>query len=236
MNTRLKCLLLDDELPGLTYLRRLCEQIPGLEVVKAFNDPEKFVESLPELEYNLCVLDIEMPGISGLEVAKLLKNTPVIFTTAYKEYALEAFDLNAIDYIQKPIQKERFERAITKAFKLIGSKEEKKYAQFNTDKGKAILVFDEIAYITSSETDKRDKVVYLENSRHLTLKNINYEQLLTILPSSRFCRINKKDVIALKIVQFYSHEEISTTLLTKEKEMIKLPLSDTYRSEFKSKF
>lgn len=235
MNTKLKCLLLDDELPGLAYLRMLCEQIPNVEVVKAFNDSEKFVASLASLDYNLCILDIEMPKLSGMEVAKLIKDTPVIFTTAYKEYAAEAFDLNAIDYIQKPIQKERFEKAISKAARAIGSLLKKQYAQFNTDKGKAVLLFDEIMYITSSDTDKRDKVVYLEDEQRLTLKNISYEQLLLLLPASKFCRINKKDVIALKAIQFYSHEEISTKLLNKNKEVIKLPLNDTYRAEFKSK-
>lgn len=236
MNTKLKCLLLDDELPGLTYLRMLCEQIPDVEVVKAFNDAEKFVEALPNLDFNLCILDIEMPKLSGLEVARLIKDAPVIFTTAYKEYAVEAFDLNAIDYLQKPIQKERLERAIAKAGQVLSFKEKKQYAQFNTDKGKAILWFDEIVYITTSENDKRDKVAYLENEQRFTIKNINYEQLLALLPSNKFCRINKKDVIALKAVQFYSHEEIITKLFSKDKEVIKLPLNDTYRSEFKSKF
>ena len=226
---------MDDELPGLTYLRMLCEQIPNVEVVKAFNDSEKFVAALATLDFNLCILDIEMPKLSGMEVAKLIKDTPVIFTTAYKEYAAEAFDLNAIDYIQKPIQKERFEKAISKAAKAVGSSVKKQYAQFNTDKGKAVLLFDEIMYITSSDTDKRDKVVYLEDEQRLTLKNISYEQLLLLLPASKFCRINKKDVIALKAVQFYSHEEISTKLVNKNKELIKLPLNDTYRAEFKSK-
>ena len=228
-------MLLDDELPGLAYLRMLCEQIPDVEVVKAFNDSEKFVAALATFDYNLCILDIEMPKLSGLEVAKLIKDTPVIFTTAYKEYAAEAFDLNAIDYIQKPIQKERFEKAISKAIKAIGTYEKKQYAQFNTDKGKAVLLFDEIMYITSSDTDKRDKVVYLEDEQRITLKNISYEQLLSLLPTNKFCRINKKDVIALKVVQFYSHEEISTKLFTKNKEVIKLSLNDTYRAEFKAK-
>ena len=236
MNTKLKCLLLDDELPGLTYLRMLCEQIPNLEVVKAFNNPEKFIESLNTLDFNICILDIEMPQLNGLEVAKLIKDKLIIFTTAYKDYALEAFDLNAIDYIQKPIQKERLEKAISKAFIILNNSPKKiNYAQFNTDKGKALLLFDEITYITSSDTDKRDKVIYLENEQHLTLKNISYEQLLLILPSTKFCRVNKKDVIALKVVRFYSHEEISTKLYTKDKEIIKLPLNDAYRAVFKSK-
>lgn len=236
MSTKLKCLLLDDELPGLAYLKMLCEQIPNVEIVKAFNDPEKFVDSLDSLEYDLCILDIEMPKLNGIEVAQRIKDKPVIFTTAYKEYAAEAFDINAIDYIRKPIQKERLEKAIAKAMTIIGSTPaQKKYAQFNTDKGKTLLMFDEILYITSSDTDKRDKIAYLSTEQRLTLKNISYEQLLAILPSDRFCRLNKKDVIAMNMVRTYTHDEVTTSIFNKDKEALKFPLNDTFRTEFKSR-
>ena len=227
---------MDDELPGLTYLRMLCEQIPNVEVVKAFNDSEKFANALATLDYNICILDIEMPKLNGMEVAKLIKDKPIIFTTAYKDYAAEAFDLNAVDYIRKPIQKDRLEQALSKAAIILNTSPVKKeYAQFNTDKGKALLLFDEIIYITSSDRDKRDKIIYLENEQRLTLKNISYEQLLSILPANKFCRVNKKDVIAIKAVHIYSHEEIITKLLSKKKEAIKLALNDAFRAEFKSK-
>jgi len=116
LNTKLKCLLLDDELTGLSYLKMLCEQIPELEVVKAFNSPLKFFTELPKLDFDLCILDIEMPEMNGLQVANLLNGRPVIFTTAYKEYAADAFDLNAVDYVRKPLTKERLEKAVKKAF------------------------------------------------------------------------------------------------------------------------
>ena len=101
LSTKLKCLLLDDELPGLTYLKMLCEQIIDIEVVKTFNDPVLLLNEQSFLDYDFCIMDIEMPSMNGLQVANLLNGKPVIFTTAYKEYAVEAFDLNAIDYVQK---------------------------------------------------------------------------------------------------------------------------------------
>lgn len=78
----------------------LCEQIPELEIVKAFNNPSTFLKELPNLEFDLCIMDIEMPDMNGLQVANLLNGKPVIFTTAYKEYAAEAYDLDAIDYVR----------------------------------------------------------------------------------------------------------------------------------------
>ncbi|MBC7863380.1 MAG: response regulator transcription factor [Bacteroidia bacterium] len=236
MSTKLKCLLLDDELPGLTYLRMLCEQINDVEVVKAFNDPQKFLEAIPQLQFDLCILDIEMPGLNGMQVAELIKDKLIIFTTAYKEYAAEAFDLNAVDYIRKPFQKERLEKAIDKAKKMLTDKSlAKQSVQFNTDKGKAILLFDEMLYITTSDTDKRDKIVFLEGETRITLKNISFKELLALLPKEKFCRVNKKDVIALKAVQFYTHEEIRTKVKGKNKEAICLPLNESYREEFKEK-
>ena len=237
MNTKLKCLLLDDELPALSYLKALCEQISDVEVVKAFNDVEKFLEAAKELDFNLCILDIQMPKMSGLEVAERLNNKLIIFTTAYKEFAAEAFDLNAVDYIRKPIQKERFEQAIAKAKTILQQQVSTKKTQaiWNTDKGKTLLSFDDILYITASDMDSRDKLVYLKSGQRTVIKNTSFEQILSILPKNKFCRINKKDVIALKIVQHFTSEEIKTNILGKNDQPLTLPLSDVFSEEFKSK-
>lgn len=148
MNTKLKCLLLDDELPGLTYLKMLCEQIPELEVVKAFDRPDVFLAESSGLEFDLCLLDIEMPQMNGIELAHLLQGKPVIFITAHKEYAAEAFDLDAVDFVRKPIQLERLQKAVQKAIKQIGdSRHSKNFVQLNTDKGKFLLHFDRLCYL-----------------------------------------------------------------------------------------
>jgi len=237
LNTKLKCLLLDDELPGLTYLRMLCEQIPELEVVKAFNDPLKLLRASADLEFDLCITDIEMPGLSGLELAQLLKGKQVIFITAYKEFAAEAFDLDAVDYIRKPIQKERLEKAIFKAARLIEKEKiEKQFMQLNTNKGKALVAFDQLLLITSAEKDKRDKLAYLDTGHEITLKNISFEQLLSLLPSDGFCRVSKKDIIALRAVKFFTHQEIKTTILPEnsDKELV-LSLGENFRKDFLDK-
>ncbi|HEY6083375.1 MAG TPA: response regulator transcription factor, partial [Chitinophagaceae bacterium] len=218
---------------GLAYLRMLCEQIQGITVVKSFNDPVKLLEESPDIDFDLCILDIEMPGINGLELARSLKNKPVIFITAYKEYAAEAYDLEAIDYICKPVRKERLEKAIAKAMQLLtGSGEHKAYFQVNSDKGKTILFFDRIVYITVAENDKRDKIAYLDNGRQLLIKNISFEKLLEQLPESLFCRVNKRDIISLGALLYFSHDEIVINLKNSDREEIALSLSDTYRSHF----
>lgn len=226
---KIRCILLDDELPGLTYLRMLCEQIPNVEVVKAFNDPNLFLDEREGLDFDLCILDIEMPGINGLEVARQLKNKPVIFTTAYKEYASEAFDLDAIDYIKKPIQKERLEKSIEKAREQVGKPVSKKtFAQFNTNKGKVLLFFDTVVYVTTAEIDKRDKIAFLDDGSEVHLKNISFDQLLEAFPGNQFCRVNKKDVVSIKKVKHFSNEELKLHF----KGDLSIVLSDAYRADF----
>jgi DNA-binding LytR/AlgR family response regulator len=229
-------LLLDDELPGLTYLKLLCERIPELEVVKAFNNPALFLAELPQLEYDLCILDIEMPGMNGLELAQLLQGTPVIFTTAYKEYAADAFDLDAIDYLLKPIQFERLKQSVNKAVnRLHQTTPNKTFFQLNTDKGKAILYFEQIACILASEVDSRDKKALMTDGSSLTLKNISFSALEAVLPASSFCRVNKQAMVALKTVKFFAFNEITTQLTTSEGQSLKLSLSEVYREDFLKK-
>jgi DNA-binding LytR/AlgR family response regulator len=188
----------------------LCEQIPELEIVKAFDNPERLLAEIPKLDFDLCISDIEMPGIDGLSLAGLLQNKLVIFTTAYKNYAAEAFDIDAVDYITKPVTKERLQKAVTKALERFNKPEiTKKFIHLNTDKGKALLYFHQIHYVKTAVTDSRDKEVFLTDGSSLILKNINFDSLLSQLPETDFCRVNKKEIIAMKAVKFFNHNEIT---------------------------
>lgn len=233
MASKLKCLLLDDEIPGLTYLKMLCEQIPGLIVVKSFNDPTRFLEEYSALDFDLCIIDIEMPHFDGLKVANLLQGKAVIFATAYKEYAAEAFDLNAVDYLRKPVSLERLKRAIDKAqIQINAQNEPSRYFTCNTDHGKAIIPIDELAWIGTSQGDSRDKSAHLKDSSSLLLKNISFETLLRSLPNGSFVRINKQEIINLGIVRFFSHDQITTTLMQEGGKPLIFNLSERFRENF----
>jgi len=103
--------------------------------------------------------------MDGLSVAQLLTNKGIVFVTAYKEYALEAFEVDAIDYIAKPIKKERLQRAIQKAMRQLKPIEQNTSLTINSNKGKAILQFDDILYIKTCENDGRDKEIILEGEQ-----------------------------------------------------------------------
>jgi len=236
MNNKIKCILLDDELPGLTYLRMLCEQIPSVEIIRAFNNPLLLLEECKNIEFDLVILDIEMPGISGLDVAQLLGEKAIIFTTAYKDYAADAYDVDAIDYIRKPILKERLEKAIEKArIKIKDKIPQKNFIHINTNKGKTVLFFEQLQYITTAEIDKRDKLAMLVDGQKLVIKNTSFDQLLDLLPKTDFCRINKKEIIALNIVRYYSCDEITSSVKNSQKHDIVFTLSDTFKGDFLEK-
>lgn len=232
MNIKIKCVLLDDELPGLTYLKMLCEQISEIEIVKVFNNPEKLLSEAPFLDFDLCILDIEMPDLNGIAVANLLIDKHIIFTTAYKEFAVEAFDLDAVDYITKPVKKERLEKAITKVVNRIKKDEKKQFISLNTNKGKSVLFFENILYIKSADSDSRDKIAYLKDNSQLTLKNISYESLQKKLPENKFCRINKSETIAIDVVNFFTHDEITTKIILSDGRPLVLTLGTSYREDF----
>lgn len=228
----MKCVLLDDEIPGLTYLKMLCEQIRDVEVVKSYDDPQKFLEEAPELDFELCILDIEMPKLNGVQVASMLKEKQIIFTTAYRNYAADAFDLDAIDFVQKPVTKERLEIAIRKAItRSMTAAKSPGYLQLNTDQGKSVIRIENIAFIIASEIDSRDKVAVMHDRSSLVLKNISFMTLREMLPGELFCQVNKRQMISLRIVASFTFEEIITTH-TDHGGPLKFVLSEAYRQQF----
>lgn len=214
----------------------LCEQIPEVEIIKTFNNPERLLAEIPDLDFDLLISDIEMPGIDGLHLAETLQDKLIIFCTAYKEYAADAFNIDAVDYITKPVKLERLQKAISKAFERFHKPDTaRKFIQLNTDKGKTLLYFNEIQYIKTAVSDSRDKTVLLTDGSFLNLKNVKFDTLLKELPEADFCRINKKEIVAVKAIKFFNHNEIVLHHLEKNEKNSTLILSETYRSDFLKK-
>ena len=228
----LRCVLLDDELLALQYLKLLCEQINGVEVVKVYNNAEKFIQEKDELDFDVCVTDIEMPSINGLQIANLLSDKHIVFTTAYRDFAVEAFDLEAIDYITKPVQKDRLEKAFRKIEKLTKEiKQVSEYITLNSEKGKSIINTNDVFYITVSDVDSRDKIIHFKDETTLLVKNNSFEKLKEILPSKKFTRINKREIIAMNCVNYYSHDEIVSKILIDGKPKT-FTIGINFRNEF----
>jgi len=233
----IKCVILDDELLAISYLKLLCEQIENVEVVKAFNDPNLFLNEIENIDCNVCILDIEMPGMNGLQVVEHIPDSKkIIFTTAYKEYAAEAFDLNVVDYVRKPIKIERLAQAFEKAGKLIQNTHKKDFIEWNTNIGKTIIFTNQIAYIRTSEIDSRDKDITLRDGTTIVLKNLNFKSLLEMLPAKDFAQVNKKEIIALSFIKVFSNNEIITTIPVNDKSFLKLQIGEIYKKRLSELF
>ena len=159
-------------------------------------------------------------------------NKPVIFTTAYKDFALDAFEVSAVDYVLKPVTLERLQLAIEKIKQVLPVVEEKKYVQLNSDKGKSIIYFDKITYIATSEIDSRDKILWFEDGSKLKLKNISFDKLQVSLPFGQFVRVNKKELLSMRCIHSFSSYEIKTSILLQTGKNLTLNLSEIYKEEF----
>lgn len=232
MAKTLRVVLLDDELLALAYLRTLCDSIPGIEVVKAFDDPVIFLSEIKNLAFDFCISDIVMPSLTGLEVAQELKSIPIIFTTAHNEYAADAFDIEAIDYLRKPVQRERLARAIEKVQIHIEQLKSQATWTVNTNKGKLSIQQSQIVSFSTDTYDRRDKLLLLENGDQFVVKNKSFDQLLQELDSVSFIRISKSELISTDFIQGYQGDFVISKLRNEEGKYMEFNLSENYRKSF----
>jgi DNA-binding LytR/AlgR family response regulator len=230
----LKCIAIDDEPPALLLLREYISKTASLELIQTFEDAITGGEFLRRHPVDLLFIDIDMPDISGLDLVRSLKEKPmVIFTTAHKKYAIEGFELDAIDYLLKPISYERFLKAVNKAveyynyiIKKPGDESESLfvYSEYRMLK----IPIDQIEFIESLEDYIK---IHIINSKPvLTLMTL--KGVLEKLPASKFSRIHRSFIVANDKVRSIQNRKVMLTSSTE------LPVSESYLgfiSEWKKK-
>jgi len=201
-------IIADDDEMQLDFVQMHLQHLPDLQCLATCNDAFETREKTLALKPQLLILDVEMPGLSGLQLAKSLKHPPaIIFITSHTQFAVDAFDLEALDYIVKPVSPERLLRAIDKARILFSNKgaEEESEAVFNSDDD-AFFVRDNHLFIRIAYAD----VSYIESSGNFSFihihkggKQIVLANLTTIeskLPTKQFVRIGRSYIINRKFV------------------------------------
>ena len=206
-----KCLLVDDEPPALSILEKYISMVNQLEVAGKCSNAFQAMEILQQKKIDLIFLDIQMPKLSGTSFLKTLNHPPkVIFTTAYKEYASEAFDLDAVDYLVKPVSLERFLKAVNKVTKADPVADEKESVPLNNGflyfraERKMVKVFlDEIIYVESLKDYIK---IYRVNEKPLLVKQ-SMGTLEAMLPQHLFVRVHRSFIVSIsKITAFTSHD------------------------------
>ncbi len=208
---KIKCLLVDDEPIAREILETYIQDIPQLELVMSCSNAFEAMKALDQRHIQLIFLDINMPKLSGISLIRsLLKPPEVIFTTAYPEFAVEGFELEAIDYLLKPFSFERFLKAVNKALhKLeISPTAQKETAHLFIKSGKKlhkvnvneILYFNAIGDFVKVHTTQK---VIITND---TLKNIEAS-----LPTYAFIRIHKSYIVAVQAIQYIEGNQVKVS-------------------------
>ena len=211
MKTR--CLLVDDEPLALKVLENHIESIPHLEVTATCQNAFHAMEVLQQQPIDLMFLDIQMPKLIGTSFLRTLRNPPkVIFTTAFKEYAVDAFDLDAVDYLLKPVSLERLVRAVNKlsmeavpqageAKKIL---EQEGFAYFRADRKMVKVKYDDILYIESM----KDYVKVVRSHEKPLLVKQSISSLEDMLPSNEFIRVHRSFIVAIKKIAAFTNHDI----------------------------
>jgi DNA-binding LytR/AlgR family response regulator len=212
---KLRCLLVDDEPPALKILESYIASMDNMEMAgKCFNafDAIKVLQQKP---IDLIFLDIKLPSLLGTEFLRTLRNPPkVIFTSAYKEYAVEGFELDAVDYLLKPFSLERFIRAVNKVTsnnnELLAPVQENAvinqdtFLYFRVDRKMVKVMLDEVVYIESLKDYV--KIVRVQQKPLIVKKSISSVE--EMLPSNLFVRIHRSFIIALKKVTAFTQSDV----------------------------
>ncbi len=231
MNRKLKCVLVDDDIIIIEAIKDLIRNSNIAEITHCFTNPKKFLKSLPEIDFDLCLLDIYMPEMEGLTVARLLKNKPIIFITGIESKLKEALELAPIDVITKPVKKDRLDKALTKAHCLISRAKEFEFFNVAENNTKVKLRLADIYFVQADTIDPRNKEVLLFNGTKYTLMDCTFEELLEISPG--LAQVNKSELVSLDAVDKINYTLVTLKSLSSDKSKSKeVFLTNAYRKRF----
>lgn len=221
----IRCIIIDDEAPARNVVKTFLKNEPDVEIISECDNGFDAFKQINELKPDLIFLDVQMPKLTGFEMLEILDQKPsIIFTTAYDQYALKAFEMNAIDYLLKPFSVERFTEALAKArlristdnsqnlnklVEIVKEKDEKLDRIVVKSGSKiSIVPVDTIFYINAED----DYVMlYTSSGRFLKQSTMNY--LETHLDSSVFARIHRSTIINLTCIDKLERYEKETYMV-----------------------
>lgn len=228
---RIRTIIVDDEPKAIEVLERYCDDMDVIAMMATFRDPVKAIEYLHVHDIDLILLDINMPGISGMEFLDILDKKPkIIFTTAYAEYAIESYEYEAVDYLLKPIDFHRFVKAVSRAYKLI-SQEGSSIPIDSTDyddertiyiKSGPQLYKVNISDILYLEKDGNYLIFHTKNRKMLSRQNM--KDIFEVLNPDDFIRVHKSFIVAIKHMEVIESHQIRIG-------DVKIPIGRNYREE-----
>jgi two-component system, LytTR family, response regulator len=202
----INAIAIDDEPRALEVVQIHALKVPFLELKATFTDAFEAIPYLQKNKIDLIFLDIKMPDISGIELVHILQKTPmIIFTTAYSEYAVKGFELDAVDYLMKPFSLARFTKACNKVLemKTLRNKETPNFIFLKTGYEEEKVLLDDILYI---EAEGNYMAFIMPNKKLLSRQNI--AETIRQLPDNQFIRIHRSYIVALNKIQKITRQSV----------------------------
>ena len=221
----LKCIIIDDEPLAIDLLKVYVEKTPSLDLVGTFDNALSAIKTLNDTDIDILFLDINMPQITGLEFSKTVpSSTRIIFTTAYDQYALEGFRLNALDYLLKPINYTEFLQAVNKALEWFKLKDVNQISSIFIKSGYRMekIDLDSILYI---ENQKDYVKFHFEGVQESVSSLMSMQSLEDKLPGNQFMRVHRSFIVNLDKVK-----TVERNCIVFGKEYI--PVSESYKAKF----
>ncbi|WP_437920006.1 LytR/AlgR family response regulator transcription factor [Sphingobacterium sp. LRF_L2] len=203
----IKCIAVDDEPLALDIIKNFSLRVEGLELLHTFDDATKVDAYVQGHAVDVMFLDIDMPDIDGISLAKQLTDTYVIFTTAYKDYAVESYDLDAVDFLLKPFTFERFETAVGKVRQKLMSSAPRDGQYLTVYSGYRLtkIRFSEIEYLESISDYVR--IHLLDGSAINTLSTL--KSIQDKLSSAHFLKVHRSYIVATNVIRSFKNKELS---------------------------
>lgn len=203
----IKCIAIDDEPIALSIIQEYCKNYGEIDL-ETYTLPIAGMERVKSVCPDIVFLDIEMNSHNGVALARELPpGTCLIFTTAYSQYALDGFNVDAIDFLHKPIFYPRFERAMEKAIKWLGKKEDKPQRETITLKVEhknVVVDIDDITFIEAMD----NYVKVFRRGLPMVLSQITMKDMESILPTDRFNRVHRSFIVSLNAIDKFSNRKI----------------------------
>ncbi len=203
----IKCIAIDDEPIALSIIQEYCKNYGEIDL-ETYTSPIAGMERIKSVCPDIVFLDIEMNSHNGVALARELPpGTCLIFTTAYSQYALDGFNVDAIDFLHKPIFYPRFERAMEKAIKWLGKKEDKPQRETITLKVEhknVVVDIDDITFIEAMD----NYVKVFRRGLPMVLSQITMKEMESILPTDRFNRVHRSFIVSLNAIDKFSNRKI----------------------------
>ncbi len=232
MTQNVNCLVVDDEPLAIRLLEKHIQQIPRLNLLASCWTPMQAFDVIESQSVDLIFLDIQMPGLSGIEFVRSLRNPPsIIFTTAFREYAVESYELDVIDYLVKPITFERFFQSVNRYF--ASQKRSGQDISFASEPSNAPTFI----FVTSNRRKVKvefEKIHYVESAKDYVCIHLSDDQIMTKdktstfekkLPSN-FLRIHRSFIVNVDAITAFTHHDVE--IGSKE-----IPIGISYRSQVK---